>query len=179
MTVPFPAPTVAAGSRAEVFTLYLDYFRAQLAAKLRGLPADELRRSRVPSGWTPLELLKHLTYVELRWLEWGFEGRAVADPWGDHSDHRWRPGDHPDHRWYVAPGETLEALLAALRAQAERSTAVIAGHGLDEVGQPGDRWGGEPPATLERVLFHLLQEYARHMGHLDIVAELAGGPTGE
>ena len=37
---------------------------------------------------------------------------------------------------------------------------------------------GAPPATLERVLFHLLQEYARHLGHLDIVAELAGGPVG-
>jgi hypothetical protein len=79
----------------------------------------------------------------------------------------------------VPPEETLEGLLAALGAQAERSTAVIAGHALDEAGQPGDRWGGAPPATLERVLFHLLQEYARHMGHLDIVAELAGGPTGE
>ena len=169
MAVPFPDPTVAAGSRAEVFSRYLEYFRDQLTVRLRGLPADELRRSRVPSGWTPLELLKHLTYVELRWLEWGFEGRAVADPWGDHSD----------HRWYVAPDETLEGLLAALHAQAERSTAVIAGHDLDEVGQPGDRWDGAPPATLERVLFHLLQEYARHVGHIDIVRELEDGTTGE
>jgi hypothetical protein len=79
----------------------------------------------------------------------------------------------------VEPGETLEGLLGALDAQAVRSGRVVAAHGLDEVGQPGDRWGGEPPATLERVLFHLLQEYARHVGHLDIVAELAGGPTGE
>ena len=83
MTVPFPEPTAPAGSRAEVFDRYLDYFRDQLAARLRGLPAQELRRSRLPSGWTPLELLKHLTFVELRWLEWGFEGHAVADPWGD------------------------------------------------------------------------------------------------
>jgi uncharacterized damage-inducible protein DinB len=169
MTIPFPEPTVPAGSRAEVFTRYLAYFRGQLAAKLRGLPAAELRSSRLPSGWTPLELLKHLTYVEMRWLEWGFEGRDVADPWGDQ-----REG-----RWHVPPEETLEGLLAALGAQAERSTAVIAGHALDDVGQPGDRWDGAPPATLERVLFHLLQEYARHVGHLDIVAELAGGPTGE
>jgi hypothetical protein len=52
-------------------------------------------------------------------------------------------------------------------------------HALTDVGQPGERWDGNPPATLERVLFHLLQEYARHLGHLDIVAELAGGTTGE
>ena len=47
------------------------------------------------------------------------------------------------------------------------------------MGQPGDRWDGADPATLERVLFHLLQEYARHVGHLDIVTELATGRSGE
>ena len=43
------------------------------------------------------------------------------------------------------------------------------------MGQPGARWDGADPATLERILFHLLQEYARHLGHLDIVTELATG----
>ena len=62
-------------------------------------------------------------------------------------------------------------LLADLAGQAARSRAVIESHDLDEVGQPGDRWDGADPATLERVLFHLLQEYARHVGHLDIVTE--------
>jgi uncharacterized damage-inducible protein DinB len=169
MSIPFPEPTAAAGSRAEVFGRYLGFFRGRLAAKLRELPAGELRRSRLPSGWTPLELLKHLTYVEMRWLEWGFEGRSVPDPWGD------RQGG----RWHVAPQESLDGLLAALDDQARRSDAVIAAHDLDDVGQPGERWNGAPPATLERVLFHLLQEYARHLGHLDIVGELAGTATGE
>jgi uncharacterized damage-inducible protein DinB len=169
MTVPFPEPTAPAGSRAEVFSRYLDYFRDRLAAKLRGLPAQELRHSRLQSGWTPIELLKHLTFVEMRWLEWGFEGRDVADPWGDQRE----------ERWHVAPQETLDVLLAALDAQAGRSRAVIAAHDLDEPGQPGERWDGDPPATLERILFHLLQEYARHLGHLDVVSELADGPTGE
>lgn len=169
MSIPFPEPTDPAASRAEVFARYLSYFRAQLAVRLRGLPADELRRSRLPSGWTPIDLLKHLTYVELRWLEWGFEGRDVADPWGDT-----REG-----RWHVAPEETLDGLLAASQAQAACTERVIARHRLDEQGQPGERWGVAPPATLERVLFHLVQEYARHLGHLDIVSELAGGPVGE
>ena len=169
MSVPFPEPTAPAASRAEVFIRYLDYFRDQLAVRLRQLPAAELRRSRVPSGWTPLELLRHLTYVELRWLEWGFEGKTVDDPWDDQRD----------GRWHVGPSESLDDLLAALDSQARRSDAAIAAHDLDEVGEPGDRWDGEPPATLERVLFHLVQEYARHVGHLDIVCELAGGPTGE
>jgi uncharacterized damage-inducible protein DinB len=169
MTVPFPEPTAPADSRAEVFTRYLAFFRDRLGAKLRTLAPDELRRSRLASGWTPLELLKHLTYVEQRWLEWGFEGRAVADPWGDRRD----------GRWYTGPDETLDGLLCALSAQAQRSEAVIAAHDLSEAGQPGERWDGEPPATLERILFHLLQEYARHLGHLDVVCELAGAATGE
>lgn len=169
MTVPFFSPTAPAGSRAEVFTRYLDYFRDQLAVRLRGLPAGELRRTRLPSGWTPLELLKHLTYMERRWLEWGFEGHPVPDPWGDHRDGRWHAG----------PDETLDDLLTALRERAEHSRRVIAAHDLGEVGQPGERWDGAPPATLERVLFHVLQEYARHLGHLDVACELAGGPTGE
>jgi len=83
MSVPFPEPTTPVPIRAEVFLGYLDYFRSRLVSKLQALPAGELRRSRLPSGWTPIELLKHLAYVELRWLEWGFEGRDVADPWGD------------------------------------------------------------------------------------------------
>jgi uncharacterized damage-inducible protein DinB len=167
--VPFPEPTTSADSRAEVFLRYLDYFRSQLASKLEALPAAELRRSRLPSGWTPLQLAKHLRYVELRWLEWGFEGRAVADPWGDRAGGRWATG----------PEETLSSLVADLLDQAGRTRAIVESHDLDEVGQPGDRWDGADPATLERILFHLLQEYARHLGHLDVVVELATGQTGE
>jgi uncharacterized damage-inducible protein DinB len=167
--VPFPEPTTPAGSRAEVFLRYLDFFRSRLTAKLESLPEDDLRLSRLPSGWTPLELLKHLRYVELRWLEWGFEGRAFQDPWAD------RQGG----RWHVGPDETLAGLLAGLTEQAARTRAIIEAHDLDEAGRPGDRWGGAQPATLERILFHLLQEYARHAGHLDVVVELATGRAGE
>jgi uncharacterized damage-inducible protein DinB len=166
--VAFPEPTVPASSRREVFLRYLEYFRSRLVTKLAELPASELRHSRLPSGWTPLELLKHLQHVEMRWLEWGFEGRDVADPWADSRD----------GRWHVVKEETLDSLVAALAGQAERSRAVIESHDLSEIGQPGERWDGDPP-PLERILFHLLQEYARHVGHLDIVAELATGKTGE
>ena len=96
MTLPFPSPTQPAAGRAEVFLRYLDYFRGSVVAKIEALAEDDLRRSRLPSGWTPLELLKHLRYVELRWIEWGFEGRDVGEPWGDRRD----------ERWYVGPEET-------------------------------------------------------------------------
>ena len=169
MSMPFPEPTTPVSTRAGVFLGYLDYFRSQLVTRLDGLPDEELRRSRLASGWAPIELLKHLTYVERRWLEWGFEGRDIGDPWADSRD----------GRWYVGAGETLPELVAALDAQAGRSRAVVESHDLADTGQPGERWEGAEPPSLERVLFHLLQEYARHVGHLDIVSELGGGPTGE
>lgn len=169
MTTPFPSPTVSRTSRAEVFTSYLGYFRARLISKLNSLPPETLRTSMLPSGWAPIELLKHLRYVERRWLEWGFEGGQVADPWGDQQD----------GRWHVGPEETLPALIGALQAQAAVTAAIVARHDLAEIGQPGERWDGAAPASLERVLFHLVQEYARHLGQLDVVSELAGGEVGE
>ena len=169
MTVPFPSPTQPAASTADVFARYLEFFRDRLISKLRSLPAAELRTSRLPSGWTPLELIRHLRFVELRWLVWGFAGEDVGDPWGDRRD----------DRWYVEPEASLDQLVEELLAQAARSTAVIDAHDLEDVGQPSERWDGADPATLERVLFHLVQEYARHVGQLDIVTELAGAGTGE
>jgi uncharacterized damage-inducible protein DinB len=151
---PFPEATTPASSRVEVFLRYLDYFRSRVTAKLEALPAAEWRRTRLPSGWTPLQLLKHLRHIERRWLEWGFEGRDVDDPWAD------ADADGDGGRWSVADEETPASLLADLHEQAERSRAIITAHHLDEVGKPGERWDGADPATLERVLFHLVQELA-------------------
>ena len=169
MSRPLPEPMDPRESRAEVLLEYLAYFRSVLEDKLDGLPDADLRGSRLPSGWSPLALLKHLTFVERRWLEWGFEGRDVSEPWGD----------SVDGRWTVTDEETRTELVAALARQAEVSQAVVRAHRLSDVGQPGERWDGQPPATLERILLHLLQEYARHVGHLDVVRELIDGATGE
>jgi uncharacterized damage-inducible protein DinB len=169
MSVPFPEPTTAVAGRSEVYLGYLDYFRDQVTSRLAALSEQELRHSRLPSGWTPIELLAHLRGVEVRWLEWGFEGRDVGDPWAEERD----------GRWHVAPEETLADLVAALHARAARTREIVAAHDLAEVGAPGARWDGAPPATLDRILMHVVQEYARHAGHLDIVAELAVGTTGE
>ncbi|WP_308167572.1 mycothiol transferase [Catellatospora tritici] len=163
MTTSPPSPSVPMESRNAVLAAYLDYFRATVLAKATRLAPDELRRSRLASGWSPLELLKHLRWVELRWIEWGFEGRTFEEPWGD-----WRDG-----RWHVDPDEPAEEVVAALRAQGEHTREIIMATDLAEVGQPGPRWEGAEPPTLERILLHLVQEYARHAGHLDIVAELS------
>ena len=169
MALPFPEPTTPQDDRREVLLGYLAYFRSVLLDKLSDLPETDLRRSLLPSGWSPLELLNHLTHVERRWLVWGFEGEPVAEPWGDAVDGRWR----------VPPDLSLAQLRDALGAQATVSERVVRAHRLDEVGAPGERWAGAPPATLERVLLHLVQEYARHVGHLDVVRELLDGRVGE
>jgi hypothetical protein len=169
MSVPFPEPTRPLASTTEVLLGYLDYYRSVLRSKLAGLDEGSLRGSLLPSGWSPLGLVKHLTYVELRWLEWGFEGSPVDDPWGDSRD----------DRWYVGPEETRDGLLAELDRRAAVTTAIAGRHDLAETGVPGERWDGAEPASLERVLLHLVQEYARHCGHLDIVRELLDGAVGE
>ena len=65
-----------------------------------------------------------------------------------------------------------------LRSVGERTRVVLASTPLERVAATGGRFDEDPP-TLAWICFHVLQEYARHVGHLDIVVELAGGPTGE
>ncbi len=169
MSTPFPEPTSPASSRTEVLVGYLDYFRSVVLSKVDGLSPAQLRGSILPSGWSPLELVKHLTFVEMRWLEWGFEGTPVDDPWGDQRQ----------DRWYVGPDEDPQDLATTLARRGELTAEIARRHDLDEIGAPGERWDGSPPATLERCLLHLVQEYARHLGHLDVVRELLDGRTGE
>lgn len=169
MSVAFPEPTDPIGSPEQVFLGYLDYFRATVAAKLAGLDEQTLRVGTLASGWAPLELLKHLVAMERRWLVWGFEGEDVGDPWMDERD----------GRWYAAPDDTLVDLVEQLHAGGRRTREIVERSSLDDVGMPGERWDGDVPPRLERILFHVLQEYARHVGHLDIVRELADGTVGE
>lgn len=163
----FPEPTDPAASRAEVFLRYLDYFRTQAIDKVRALPDADRRASRLPSGWSPLELLVHLTAMERRWIEWRFDGRALDDPWVD----------QPDGHWQVPAEATFDDVARTLTERGAFTRSFVEATDLDTEGAPGPGWSAT--ATLERVLFHMFQEYARHLGHLDIAAELAGGATGE
>jgi uncharacterized damage-inducible protein DinB len=165
-------PRLDSSDVAAQFVAYLDYYRSAVARKLEDLSDEQLAASVLPSGWTPLELLTHLVHMERRWFRWGFLGEAVEDPWGDHVD-----GD-PHAPWHVAPGTTKDALVAALHEEGERTRAVLTGHPLDERAAVGGRFASEPP-TLTWICFHVLQEYARHAGHLDVARELVDGGLGE
>jgi hypothetical protein len=150
---------------------FLAFYRATVVEKARSLPEAELRRPLVPSGWTPLELLQHLAFMERRWFAWGFLGEPVPDPWGDSQGSR-------DAAWLVPAGRTLEDVVAMMDDQAERTDAVLASTPLDTVAATGGRFESDPPG-LRWICFHVLHEYARHAGHLDVAVELAGGPVGE
>lgn len=166
----FPEPSNELSDPASLFGRYLDFYRETVIEKVRGLPEEEQRRSRLPSGWSPLELLQHLAYMERRWMVWGFLGEDVADPWGDHD---------ATGRWHVDDRIDLAVVATMLRDAGRHTSRVLAEHRLDELAPPGPRFGDQPPATLGWICFHVLQEYARHAGHLDVVTEIAGGATGE
>ncbi|WP_203786662.1 DinB family protein [Paractinoplanes rishiriensis] len=154
----------------ELLLTYLDFYRAAVTDKLSGLSDADLRTSRLPSGWTPIELLKHLVFMERRWLVWGVRGDQVDEPWGDD-----RNG-----RWSVPPEETVEEWLAALHQGGRRTREIVAGLPLTAIAARTGRFADRStPPSVTAVLFHVLQEYARHAGHLDIARELIDGSTGE
>jgi Protein of unknown function (DUF664) len=157
----------------ELLLGFLDYYRSVITRKIEGLTDAELRVSRLPSGWTPLELVKHLVYMERRWLRWGFRAEQIPDPHGD---------EDQAGRWHAGPGDTAASLIAALHAVGEQTRAIATTAGLADISAPGGRFSDsdpQPRPTLAWILVYVLQEYARHAGHLDIARELIDGTTGE
>jgi hypothetical protein len=165
-------PSDTASDPLELLLAFLDSYRVAVKRKVEGLSDQQLRASPVPSGWTPLELVNHLTYMERRWLEWGFAARAVPEPWGD--------CERDTERWRVAGGRSTVDVLAALHAVGERTRELTAGVELTQRAGVGGRFAaGRRPPALSWILIHVLQEYARHLGHLDIARELIDGAVGE
>ena len=159
----------------DLWPAYLAFYRDQIIDGVLGLSPERQRTSTVPSGWTPIELLSHVLHMEQRWFVWGFLGEGVDDVWGDWTiDNPWRPG--ADGRWHVPAEVTAESLAERLRALGRRTTAILAEHPADAVSADGVAFDGDP-ATLGWICFHVLQEYARHAGHLDVAIEI--GAAGE
>ena len=173
--LPFPEPTADGAGPAYPLVRMLDYLRDTVVHKVGSLGEAAQRASAVPSGWTPLELLWHLAHMERRWIEWGFLGRDVADPWADHA-----PGDTPDlpQRWRVPPGVGLAEVERRLDAVAAVTARVLDVHPLETPAALGGRFDSEAP-TLGSIVVHVVQEYARHAGQLDVVVELGGDLVGE
>jgi Protein of unknown function (DUF664) len=170
MFEPRDEPPKSLADPKEILLQQLSYYRATLLAKLDGLNQEQLTSSILPSGWSPLELLRHLAFVERRWMQWGFEAEQMPDPRGDE--------DPSSERWIIMPEDTVESLSAWLAGIAARTEAVAATAELTDRAKLGGRFSSDPP-TLGWILIHLLQEYARHVGHLDVVRELIDGSVGE
>jgi uncharacterized damage-inducible protein DinB len=163
-------PGVAVSDPRELLLGYLDWYRDALMRKLAGLSDAQLRTPVEPLGWSPLGLVKHLGWVERRWMRWGFAAEDVPAylPGGDEAE------------WGVGAGEPTDRVIAAYRDEAERSRSLASGAALSESSRTGGRFATpEQAPSLGRILFHLLQEYARHLGHLDVARELIDGVTGE
>jgi uncharacterized damage-inducible protein DinB len=157
---------------------YLDWIREDAIRAVLALTPEQQRGMRVPTGWSPLELLNHLLHMEQRWFVWGFLGEPVEQPWGDWNlPEPWTSDDsdevRPEARWQVDDAVTAEELAHRLRAVGDRTRTVVLQTPLDTRGAAGGRFGEDPP-TLEWICFHVLTEYARHAGHLDVSVEVLG-----
>ncbi|QCB94800.1 DinB family protein [Cellulomonas shaoxiangyii] len=173
MAVSEREPHVDSADPAVQLVAYLDHYRGVVARKVAGLSEEQQRTSLLPSGWAPLELLHHLVHMERRWFVWGFLAEPVDDPWGDHA------AGADGGRWEVPDGVTAADLVRRLDAGGERTTAILTTVPLDARAAVGGRFTAGPAPTLAWIGFHVLQEYARHAGHLDVARELADGTTGE
>jgi len=170
-----PEPPLAADETASILG-FLEYQRATLAWKCEGLDAGVLRATVGASSITLGGLLKHLAYVEDDWFSRWLHGREKAPPW-DTVD--WAADR--DWDWHSAAEDTPEQLLTLWQDAVARSRALVAealgDGGLDRLAQR--TWPtGEAP-SLRWILLHMIEEYARHNGHADLLRESVDGLTGE
>jgi Protein of unknown function (DUF664) len=134
--------------------------------KIDGLDDEQLRRPMTPSGTCLLGLVKHIAWVEYGWF---------CDTFGRPSDDRGIDGEDEDEDLRVEPDETTADILEYFGRARMAANATIDDLPLDEV---GTAWFGDP-VTLRWVLIHMLEEVARHAGHMDILREMIDGATGD
>lgn len=138
--------------------------REHVLTQLEGLSDEQLRRPVLPSGWSCLGLVRHLTVSDERfWFEVVVAGRPLDF---------WPEGDNAD--WIVGDDESVADVVQAYRDAIAVSDTIIAERGLDEPPANPEDAPGEFP-DLRSVLLHVLVETATHAGHLDAVRELLDG----
>ncbi|RKN49655.1 DinB family protein [Micromonospora endolithica] len=162
-----PEPYV--GDERTLLEGWLDYHRQTLLLKCAGLTAEQLKTPSVaPSGLTLLGLVRHLAEVEAWWFRENAAGETV--------DYPYFTEENPDADHDVRDADP-EADFATFHRQVELARAAAAGRSLDqtfvEVG-PKKR-----TFNLRWVYLHMIEEYARHNGHADLIRERIDGATGE
>lgn len=155
-----------AGDERTQLTQVLDYQRATVHLKCAGLNEADARRQLLPSPLTTIAgLVSHLIWVEHVWMEHVLAGRPDEGPWTQEDpDADWKPGDR-----------SLVELLTEYERRCQSSREIVASLDLDAV--PGHE--GRPPISVRATLLHMIEETARHLGHLDALREMADGVTGE
>ena len=152
-----------------MLTTFLDYTRATVHAKCAGIVEDDARRA--PLSTSPLTtisgLVSHLRWVECSWFEDTFLGGDVHGPWTK---------EDPDREMRIAVEIPILQLLAEYEAQCARYRELVASFDLDTPSKKKISTG--EPVTLRWILFHLVEETARHNGHIDLLREIADGVTG-
>jgi Protein of unknown function (DUF664) len=147
---------------------FLAYQRTSVQAIVADLDEAALRARVLPSGWTPLGMVEHLGYAERHWFQEVLRGSVQPLPW---------PED--DHAPLTTP-RPPSVVFDFYRDQCQISDAIIAATPLDAA--PVGRHPWEPLASqttdLRRIMLHMIEETARHAGHLDAARELIDGRTG-
>ncbi len=161
------APT-AWDERTTLLTM-LAYVRETTHAKCEGLTDEQ--SGHAPLATSPLTsiggFVNHLRWVEHSWFETVFLGEPDRGPWTD---------EEPDREMTLGAVGPLAAVLDGYREQARRTDEIIAAHDLDDLAERTLREGPHP--TLRWIVLHMIEETARHNGHIDILREMADGTVG-
>lgn len=162
-----PEPPMLADERAQLAG-FLDHQRATVVWKASGLTDSQARRPLVPSELTTVAgLVPHLALNEEYWFGTVIDGQP--DEWEEILE------KDPDAEFRLGLERPLAELIAGYQAQCARSREILARHDLAEVvALPS---GTE--LTVRWVVIHMIEETARHAGHLDLLRELTDGLTGE
>ncbi|MGP3949953.1 DinB family protein [Streptomyces sp. 7N604] len=166
-----PIPPPHADERA-MLESWLEFHRATLALKCAGLDDRQLRLAPVaPSPMTLLGLVQHMAEVERNWFQRVFAGRDVPPVY---------EGGKGDG-FALAPDRGIDEALAVWRAEVARSRELIAASSLDDSGKLSEQEAGhvgDDGVSLRWILVHMIEEYARHNGHADLLRESIDGVTG-